>query len=198
MCCTVRLLPLTLPRFLEAACAMPADAPPRQRGVLEGALNLAIRLGLPDQALLGRLLDPAAGPGLYERFRRVVRTACPGSSKSQTLLHALEIILSTSVPAHGARLSRRLLRLLLVPDTAACYDIVTVNGEVPARGADNAGACLGCSTSSKPRFLASYWTNAFLLLRGKIEMRCLPDAHACSPAGRSASMSSYLGRCLRS
>ena len=65
-----------LPRLLEAACASPADAPPKQRAVMEGALNLAIRLGLPAGALLGRLLDPAAGPALYERFPRVVRARC--------------------------------------------------------------------------------------------------------------------------
>ena len=60
-------------RCLEAACALQPGAPPAARAVTEGALNLAIRLGLPPAALLGRLLDPAGGPRLYEQFRRVVR-----------------------------------------------------------------------------------------------------------------------------
>jgi hypothetical protein len=32
-----------------------------------------MRLGLPPAAMLARLLDPAAGPALYEQFRRAVR-----------------------------------------------------------------------------------------------------------------------------
>lgn len=60
-------------RCLDAACALPPGAPPAARAATEGALNLAIRLGLAPAALLARLLAPAGGARLYEGFRRVVR-----------------------------------------------------------------------------------------------------------------------------
>ena len=53
---------------------MPRGAPPQQKAAMEGALTLAIRMGLPPGAFLARLLQPSPGaPELYEEFRSVVR-----------------------------------------------------------------------------------------------------------------------------
>lgn len=45
--------------------------------VLEGALSLAIRLGLPSHSLLDKVLDPATGAAFYENFRRPARDTTP-------------------------------------------------------------------------------------------------------------------------
>lgn len=39
---------------------------------MEGALNLAIRLGMPNKALLNKVLDATNGAAFYENFRRAV------------------------------------------------------------------------------------------------------------------------------
>ena len=58
------------------ACRMPRGAAPLHKAAMEGALTLAIRMGLPPATFLACLLTPAAGaPELYEGFRSVVR--CP-------------------------------------------------------------------------------------------------------------------------
>ncbi len=61
-------------RLLDTATRSAASLSPKQRPVMEGALNLAIRLGLPTSALLDKVLDPSTGAAFYESFRRAVRT----------------------------------------------------------------------------------------------------------------------------
>lgn len=43
---------------------------------MEGALNLAIRLGLPTSALLDKVMDARAGAAFYENFRKSVSAPC--------------------------------------------------------------------------------------------------------------------------
>lgn len=62
-------------RLLEAASGLKAGVSPKQRMVMEGALSLAIRLGLPSQSLLDKVLDPATGAAFYENFRRPASTS---------------------------------------------------------------------------------------------------------------------------
>jgi len=47
---------------------------PRQQAVMEGALNLAVRLGLSSEKLLRQLLHAEGGAQLYQAYRRAVRT----------------------------------------------------------------------------------------------------------------------------
>ena len=61
-------------RLLDIASSSGTNASPKQRPVMEGALNLAIRLGLPTGALLDKVLDATSGAAFYENFRRAVST----------------------------------------------------------------------------------------------------------------------------
>ena len=46
---------------------------PRQQVVMEGALNLAVRLGLPAEKLLQQLLHTKGGAQLYQAYHRAVQ-----------------------------------------------------------------------------------------------------------------------------
>lgn len=60
-------------RLLDMAARLCGKLSPRQQAVIEGALNLALRLGLPADALLDQLLHTEGGASLYEAYRRAVR-----------------------------------------------------------------------------------------------------------------------------
>jgi hypothetical protein len=59
-------------RLLDTASRSGASVTPKQRPVMERALNLAIRLGLKTSALLDKVLDAKSGAAFYESFRRAV------------------------------------------------------------------------------------------------------------------------------
>ena len=56
------------------AASMCGKMSPRQQVVMEGALNLALRLGLPADKLLAQLLHTEGGASLYQAYRRAVRS----------------------------------------------------------------------------------------------------------------------------
>ena len=63
----------TMPcRLLKAASDMSGKLSPRQQAVMEGALNLALRLGLATEKLLQQLLHADGGAQLYQAYRRAV------------------------------------------------------------------------------------------------------------------------------
>ena len=59
-------------RLLKAASDMSGKLSPRQQAVMEGALNLALRLGLDTEKLLQQLLHADGGAQLYQAYRRAV------------------------------------------------------------------------------------------------------------------------------
>lgn len=59
-------------RLLSAASAMSGKLSPREQTVMEGALNLAVRLGLPAEKLLRQLLHTEGGAQLYQAYHRAV------------------------------------------------------------------------------------------------------------------------------
>lgn len=59
-------------RLLSSASAMSGRLPPRQQAVMEGALNLAVRLGLPAEKLLQQLLHSEGSAQLYQTYHRAV------------------------------------------------------------------------------------------------------------------------------
>ena len=59
-------------RLLKAASDMSGKLSPRQQAVMEGALNLALRLGLATEKLLQQLLHADDGAQLYQAYRRAV------------------------------------------------------------------------------------------------------------------------------
>lgn len=59
-------------RLLKAASDMSGKLSPRQQAVMEGALNLALRLGLATEKLLQQLLHADGGAQLYQAYRRTV------------------------------------------------------------------------------------------------------------------------------
>ncbi len=68
-------------RLLSAASAMSGKLSPRQQAVMEGALNLAVRLGLPAEKLLQQLLHSEGGAQLYQAYHRAVRALLKIPSK---------------------------------------------------------------------------------------------------------------------
>lgn len=59
-------------RLLKAASDMSGKLSPRQQAVMEGALNLALHLGLATKKLLQHLLHADGGAQLYQIYRRAV------------------------------------------------------------------------------------------------------------------------------
>lgn len=59
-------------RLLRSAADMSGKLSPRQQAVMEGALNLALRLGLPAEKLLEQLLHEEGGAELYQAYHRAV------------------------------------------------------------------------------------------------------------------------------
>ena len=76
---------------MSLADSLQQNAPPQQHLAAEGALNLALRLGIAPHAVMDRLLDPTKGASFYEAYRPVIRTwlIFNVSSCASTLFEAL-------------------------------------------------------------------------------------------------------------
>lgn len=61
-------------RFLSLAADLQGKATPQQHLAAEGALNLAVRLGLPATAILTKLIGPTCSESFYESYRTVIHT----------------------------------------------------------------------------------------------------------------------------
>ncbi len=51
---------------------MQHNAPPQQHLAAEGALSLALRLGIPTTAIMDKLLGPTGNASFYEAYRTVI------------------------------------------------------------------------------------------------------------------------------
>ncbi len=65
---------LLLLRFLSLAANLQHNALPQQQLAAEGALNLALRLGIPASAMLDKLIGPSCRESFYESYRTVIHT----------------------------------------------------------------------------------------------------------------------------
>ena len=61
-------------RFLSLAANLQHNALPQQQLAAEGALNLALRLGIPATAILDKLVGPSCRESFYESYRTVIHT----------------------------------------------------------------------------------------------------------------------------
>ena len=99
------LLALTC-RLLSLADGLQHSAPPQHHLAAEGALNLALRLGIAPHVVMDRLLGPSKAVSLYEAYKPVIHTwlifnagACAGK-----LFEALAG--AHSPPQHAQRAQR--------------------------------------------------------------------------------------------
>lgn len=65
---------LLLLRFLSLAANLRHNALPQQQLAAEGALNLALRLGISASAMLDKLVGPSCRESFYESYRTVIHT----------------------------------------------------------------------------------------------------------------------------
>jgi len=115
-------------RLLETVSTSGAAASPMERPVMEGALNLAIRLGLPTSALLDKVLDARAGAAFYENFRKSVSAlrACVDVA----VLPAASLSLMLSKHLHAvweAHLLEKLWGSCLVPRFSLIFWYVAIS-----------------------------------------------------------------------
>lgn len=104
---------LTLPcRLLSLAESLQHNAPPQQHLAAEGALNLALRLGVAPHVVLDRLLGQSKNASLYEAYRPVIHTwlifnasACAGK--------LLEALAGSHGPPQHAQHAQRAAGLIL-------------------------------------------------------------------------------------
>ncbi|DBA87792.1 TPA: hypothetical protein ACH3X1_004789 [Trebouxia sp. C0004] len=61
-------------RFLFLAANLQHNALPQQQLAAEGALNLALHLGIPAPAILDKLIGPSCQESFYESYRTVIHT----------------------------------------------------------------------------------------------------------------------------
>lgn len=61
-------------RFLSLAANLQGNAPPQQQLAAEGALNLALRLGIPANDIMDKLLGPKSNNSFYDAYRTVIHT----------------------------------------------------------------------------------------------------------------------------
>lgn len=69
-----RQVKLLIHRLLSLAEGLQQNAPPQQYLAAEGALNLALRLGIASHAVMDRLLGPNSRESFYEAYRPVIHT----------------------------------------------------------------------------------------------------------------------------
>ena len=104
---------LALPhRLLSLAEGLQHNAPPQHHLAAEGALNLALRLGIAPDVVMDRLLSPSKVVNLYEAYRPVIHTwlifnasACAGK--------LFEALAGMQSPSQHAQRAQRTAGLIL-------------------------------------------------------------------------------------
>lgn len=105
--CPMFLIDNTLPcRLLSLADSLQRNAPPQQHLAAEGALNLALRLGIAPHVVMDRLLGASKDASFYEAYRPVIHTwlIFNAASCNGKLLEALAG--SYGSPQHAQRAQR--------------------------------------------------------------------------------------------
>lgn len=128
---------LALPcRLLSLAEGLQHNAPPQHHMAAEGALNLALRLGIAPQVVMDQLLGPSKVVSLYEAYRPVIHTwlifnasACAGK--------LLEALAGAQGPPQHAQHAQRTAGLILT----GCLESLQRSRDAQAGRADIRQRC---------------------------------------------------------
>lgn len=150
-------------RLLSLAEGLQHNAPPQQHLAAEGALNLALRLGVAPHVVLDRLLGQSKNASLYEAYRPVIHTwlifnasACAGK--------LLEALAGSHGPPKHAQHAQRTAGLIL----NGCLESLQRSKDAQAGRPDVRQRCEPCPYSCCPGWVMLFrmwWTGGGWLLR---------------------------------